>query len=74
MLLGLWQVGLHSSDPLWVVTGLLTVLAGFDVLYASLEQSLLLAGLMALVVVGLALAGGYLVAQQESSAALEEAL
>ena len=65
MVLGLWQVGLRSNRPLWVVAGLLTVLAGFNMLYATLEQSLLLAGLMALVVVTLALAGGYLVLQQE---------
>ena len=66
MALGLWQVGLRSNRPLWVVAGLLTVLAGFNMLYAVLEQSLLLAGLMALVVVTLALAGGYLVLQQEA--------
>lgn len=73
MFLGVWQVGLHGSDPLWVVAGLLTTLAGFAVLYAALEQSLLLAGLLALVVVALALAGSYLVVQQESAEAASEA-
>ncbi len=73
MLLGVWQAGLHSSNALWVVAGLLTTFAGFAVLYAALEQSLLLAGLIALVVVALALAGGYLVVQQESVAEEPEA-
>jgi len=72
MVLGLWQVGLRSNRPLWVVAGLLTILAGFSMLYAVLEQALLLAGLMALVVVMLALAGGYLVLQQESEIQDEE--
>jgi len=57
-------VGLRSTRPLWVVGGLLTVLAGFEVWYAVLEQSLLLAGLLALVVIALALAGSYLILQQ----------
>ncbi len=74
MILGLWQVGLRSNYPLWVVAGLLTVLAGFSMLYAVLEQSLLLAGLMALVVVALALAGSYLVLQQEADEDDEESL
>ena len=72
MLLGVWQVGLRSTRPLWVVSGLLTVLAGFEVLYAVLEQSLLLAGLLALVVVALALAGSYLVLQQAAEAEVME--
>lgn len=71
MLLGLWQVGLRSTRPLWVVSGLLTVLAGFEALYAVLEQSLLLAGLLALVVVALALAGSYLLLQQAAENAPE---
>ena len=64
MILGLWQVGLRSNHPLWVVAGLLTVLVGFNMLYAFLEQSLLLAGLMTLVVVALGLVGGYLLLQE----------
>lgn len=65
MILGVWQVGLRSTRPLWVVAGLLTVMAGFEIVYAALEQSLLLAGLLALVVVALALAGGYLLVQED---------
>ncbi|NPA93196.1 MAG: hypothetical protein GXO56_05905 [Chloroflexi bacterium] len=73
MTLGMWQLGLRGQRPLWVIGALLTVMAGFDILYAALEQSLLLAGLLALVVVALALVGGYLVIQ-EQEASSEEAL
>ncbi len=72
LILGILQVGLRSTRPLWVIAGLLTVLAGFEVVYAALEQSLLLAGLLALIVVALALAGGYLLVQEETLA--EDAL
>ncbi len=73
MALGMWQLGLRGQRPLWVVGALLTVLAGFDILYAALEQSLLLAGLLALVIVALALVGGYLVVQEQEALNEEEA-
>ncbi len=63
ILLGMWQLGLRGNQPLEVSGGLLAVVGGFIVLYATLEQSLLLAGLLALVMVALALAGGYLIVQ-----------
>ncbi len=61
--LGLWHLGLRSGDPFHVAVSLLTMLAGFELLEAALENSLLLAGLLAGVVVALGLAGGYLILQ-----------
>ena len=57
--LGLLHLGLTSS-ALRVTLGLLTVLAGFEILYAAVETSVLVAGLLAAVSLGLALAGAYL--------------
>jgi hypothetical protein len=57
--LGLVQLGL-SVKPLRVSIGLLTMLAGFEILYAALETSALLAGLLATVNIGMALIGAYL--------------
>ena len=62
--LGLLQVSM-TSRPLRVVLGLLTFLAGFEVLYAALEFSVLVAGLMAAINLGLALAGTYLLSTPE---------
>jgi hypothetical protein len=56
---GLLQLGM-TARPLRVSLGLLTLLAGFEVLYAAVETSLLVAGLLALINLGLALAGAYL--------------
>ena len=66
--LGLLQVSM-TANPLRMVLGLLTFLAGFEVLYAGLEFSVLVAGLMAAINLGLALAGTYLLstAQQKES-------
>jgi hypothetical protein len=57
--LGLLHLGLTSS-ALRVILGLLTVLAGFEILYAAVETSVLVAGLLAAVSLGLALVGAYL--------------
>ncbi len=62
--MGLLQVSM-TSRPLRVVLGLLTFLAGFEVLYAGLEFSVLVAGLMAAINLGLALAGTYLLSSPE---------
>jgi len=56
---GLLQMGI-SGEPFRIFVGLLTALAGFEVLYASVESSVLVAGLLAIVNLGLALAGSYL--------------
>jgi len=57
--MGLLQLGTRSEVP-HVIFGLLTVLAGFEIFYAAVEGSILVAGLLAAVNLGLGLAGAYL--------------
>lgn len=57
--LGLLNLGL-TEEPLNTGTGLLTVLIGFELLYAAFEQSLAVAALLAAVQFGVALAVSYL--------------
>jgi hypothetical protein len=56
---GLIHLGL-TSDILRVVTSLLTLIAGFEIIYAAVENSILVAGLLALTNLGLGLVGSYL--------------
>lgn len=57
--MGLLHLGL-TVHPLRVTLGLLITLAGFEILYASLENSILVMGLLAIITLGLALTGSYL--------------
>lgn len=57
--MGLLQLGM-TTRPLRVLIGLLTVLSGFELFYAAVESSVLVAGLLAVVTLGLALVGAYL--------------
>jgi len=57
--LGLLHLGL-TANPLRVVIALLTTLSGFEIIYATVEISTLVAGLLAGVNLGLALIGAYL--------------
>jgi len=57
--LGILHLGL-TADPFRVAIGLLTVLGGFEILYATVEKSTLVAGLLAVINLGLALTGAYL--------------
>jgi hypothetical protein len=57
--LGLLQVGL-SPSPFRIILGLLTLFSGFEILYAAVEASTLVAGLLAVVNLGIALVGSYL--------------
>ena len=66
--LGLLQLGL-TSHPIRVIIGLLTIISGFEIIYAVVELSALVAGLLAGVTMGLALLGVYLIFQSS----LEEA-
>lgn len=66
---GLLQLGM-SSQTLRVIVALLTVLGGFEILYAALEGSILVAALMAVVNLGLGLVGAYLL----NAAAPEEVI
>jgi hypothetical protein len=58
--MGLFYLGI-TAQPLRIVAGLLTLLAGFEILYAAVETSALVAALLAMVNLGLALAGAYLI-------------
>ncbi len=57
--IGLLQLGI-SFQPMRIILGLLTVLSGFEIVYAALESSLLVAALLSVVNLGLALTGAYL--------------
>lgn len=59
MTMGLLLLGL-TIQPLRVVIGLLTLMAGFEILYAAVEASILVAALLSLINLGLALVGAYL--------------
>jgi hypothetical protein len=58
--IGLLQLG-FTSQSLNVALGLLSVLGGFEILYAAVEISALVAGLLAGVNLGIALIGAYLI-------------
>jgi len=57
--LGLLQLGL-SREGIRIIIGLLTVISGFEILYATLEASVLMTGLLAILNIGLAFVGAYL--------------
>lgn len=58
--MGLLHLGM-TTRPVKVIIGLLTVLAGFEVFYAAVENSVLVAGLLAMITIGLAAVGAYLI-------------
>ncbi len=64
---GLWLLGLGilqlalSREPIRIITGLLTVISGFEILYATLEASVLMTGLLAIMNIGLAFVGAYII-------------
>lgn len=57
--MGLLHLGI-STRVLRVTIGLMTVLSGFEILYAAVEGSVLVAALLAVINLGLALVGAYL--------------
>lgn len=57
--LGLLLLGTNSGIAP-IIFGLLTILGGFEVFYAAVESSILVAGLLAVVSLGLGLVGAYL--------------
>lgn len=57
--MGLVHMGM-TTRPLRVLVGLLTILSGFELLYAAVESSVMVAGLLAMVTLGLGLVGAYL--------------
>ena len=63
---GVWLLGLgtlqlsFSRQDIRIIIGLLTVISGFEILYATLEASVLMTGLLAILNIGLAFVGAYL--------------
>ena len=57
--MGLLQLG-TSNQVFRVVLGLMTILTGFEILYAAVEGSVIVAALLAVINLGLALSGSYL--------------
>ena len=67
--MGLLQLGM-TTQVLRVIFGLLTALSGFEILYAAMEGSSLVAALLVVVNLGLGLVGAYLlVASSEEKTA-----
>ncbi|MGB8980973.1 MAG: hypothetical protein WCC12_03780 [Anaerolineales bacterium] len=69
--MGLLHLGI-ASHILRVIIGLMTFLSGFEVLYTAVEGSVLVAALLAIINLGLALVGSYLLiaaVTQETDAA-----
>jgi hypothetical protein len=64
--MGLLHLGI-TSYILRVVIGLMTVLAGFEILYSAVEGSILVAALLATINLGLALVGAYLMIAQNNA-------
>jgi hypothetical protein len=63
--IGLLQLGI-TSRILRVTIGLMTVLSGFEILYSAVEGSVLVAALLAVINLGLALVGSYLLIASNS--------
>lgn len=57
--MGLLHLGI-TARVLRVAIGLMTVLSGFEIIYATVEGSILVAALLAVINLGLALVGSYL--------------
>ena len=57
--MGLLHLGV-TDQAMRVTVGLMTVLAGFETIYAAVENSVLVAALLAVITLGLALVGSYL--------------
>jgi len=61
LLIGMGLLHLGVTDQILRVTiGLMTVISGFEILYSAVETSVLVAALLAMINLGLAMAGSYL--------------
>ena len=69
--MGLLHLGL-TANTLRITIGLMTVLSGFETLYAAVEGSVLVTALLAVVILGLALVGSYLMLAGNAGQAEEE--
>jgi len=66
--MGLLHLGI-TAHILRVTIGLMTVLTGFEILYSTVEDSVLVAALLAVINLGLALVGSYLLIAASSKGA-----
>lgn len=63
-----------TSDLLRVTLGLLTMLAGFEIIYAAVESSILVTGFLAITNLGLGIVGSYLLVAGSTPLESEEEL
>jgi hypothetical protein len=68
--MGLLHLGI-TSYVLRVVIGLMTVLSGFEIIYSAVEGSILVAALLAVINLGLALVGAYLLVAENAQPEVE---
>jgi len=68
--MGLLHLGM-TSYILRVIIGLMTVLSGFEILYSTVEGSILVAALLAIINLGLALVGAYLLIAENAQPEVE---
>lgn len=61
---GILQFSL-TTNPIRVIFGLLTCFSGFEILYAGMENSILVAGFLAVITLGISLVGALFVHQSE---------
>jgi len=72
LLIGMGLLHLGITDYiLRVVIGLMTVLSGFEILYSAVEGSILVAALLAVINLGLALVGAYLMIAENTQPEVE---
>jgi hypothetical protein len=64
--MGMIHLGM-ASRGIRVILSLLTLLSGFEILYAGVETSTLVAGLLAVINLGVALVGAYLLSDDEGA-------
>ncbi len=69
--MGLLHLSMTRS-PLRMIIGLLTLMSGFEILYAGIENSVLVAGLLGVVNLGFALVGAYVIISPEMEGEEEE--
>jgi len=68
--MGLLHLGV-TNHILRVVIGLMTVLSGFEIMYATVEVSILVAAMLAAIHLGLALVGSYLLVASNTETEVE---
>jgi hypothetical protein len=54
-----------TTSPFYIIVGIMTVFFGFELLYASIETSILINGLLAAMNLLVALVGSYLISLKQ---------